>query len=189
MNTWRFFGSLGREQWTEKTEKNWTKTYLAGRYILWKNIVFSVFSIFSVFFRFFQFFSVFPFFFGKKWKTEKTEKNWKNWKKHILQTDISYGKHIVFSVFFSFFFSFFFSVFPVVLVLATRCIPLAKFGWMFAVKQMSTTTEKTEKKRKKTKKPEKLKTTYLADRYILWKIIVFSVFFSVFSVIDTSIKP
>ena len=30
----------------------------------------------------------------------------------------------------------FFSVFPVVLVLATRCIPLAKFGSMFAVKQM-----------------------------------------------------
>ena len=44
------------------------------------------------------------------------------------------------------------------------------------------------KKRKKTENTEKTEKTYLADRYILWKNIVFSVF-SVFSVIDTSIKP
>ena len=101
---------------TKTTEKKLENPYLAGRYILWKNIVFSVFSVFFWF------------------SLVKKRKKPKKLKKPYLAGRYILWKNIVFSVFSVF--SVFFSVFPIVLVLATRCIPLAKFGWMFAVKQM-----------------------------------------------------
>ena len=120
---------------TEKTEKiekpkklkKTEKTYLADRYILWKKKVFSVCSFFSVVFSFF------PLFFSKKMNnTEKTEKPIFGRQIYSMEKYSFFSFFSFFSVFrfFQFFFRCFscFSVFPVVLVLATRCIPLAKFG-------------------------------------------------------------
>ncbi len=82
---------------TEETEnmKKLKKPYLAGRFILWKSIVFSVFSV------------VLVLAIKKKWKTEK--------KKHENARKKQYlaGGYILWKILF-------FSVFSIVLVLAPK---------------------------------------------------------------------